>query len=411
MKKKQLTASILLAMKITIVQITLAVVFTCSVYAHKAIGQTVINQAVTISAENIKIRKLIASIQQQTGVRFLYSPSAIKSDRKINFAVNAKPLGIIMDEIFRPLGIGYKIINDQVLLYSLEDARKERDAGNEPAETREQPERLVTGVVANEQGEPLTGVSITIKESLTGTTTDSKGTFKINVPDDNTTLVISYVGYQSQEVMVGVQSTLTIKLLSGNGGRLDSIVVIGYGTQKKTDVTGSVASVPKDRLSKVPVTNILQALEGSVAGYTLTQVSTVPGSSANQQIRGINSINASTTPLIILDGVPFPGMTNDISPNTIESIEVLKDASATAIYGTRGSSGVILITTKRGASGKPVIGYSGGLPGPEYAAHTMESRMNAAEYKAKNVAWNQKLVRVNLNPYNDYVPNSYEVTN
>ncbi len=314
-----------------------------------------------------------------------------------------------MEEIFRPLGIGYKVINDQVLLYSLENARKEQEAASEPGTTAEQPERLVTGVITNEQAEPLTGVSVAIKESISGTTTDSKGTFKINVPDENTILVVSYVGYQSQEVTVGAQTTLTIKLLSGNGGKLDSIVVVGYGTQRKSDITGSVASVPKDRLSKVPVTNILQALEGSVAGYTLTQVSTVPGSSANQQIRGINSINASTTPLIILDGVPFPGMTNDISPNTIESIEVLKDASATAIYGTRGSSGVILITTKRGASGKPVIGYSG-FTGPEYAAHTMKA-MNATEYKAKNVAWNQQLGRVNVNPYNDSVPNAYEVTN
>jgi len=146
---------------------------------------------------------------------------------------------------------------------------------------------------------------------------------------------------------------------------MDAVVIVGYGTQKKSDITGSVTSIPKDRLSKIPVTNVLQALEGSVAGYTLTPDLFRSGQFSHPAGPGLNSITASTTPLIILDGVPFPGTTNDISPATIESIEVLKDASATAIYGTRGSSGVILITTKRGATGRPAISYSGFCADPK----------------------------------------------
>ena len=233
------------------------------------------------------------------------------------------------------------------------------------------PSIVVKGQVTNEKGEPLEGASVTGKGYSIGVTTDNQGRFSINLAKNEGVLLISHVGYQTQEVAVGNRNTIDIQLISLNA-QMDAIVVVGYGTQKKSDITGSVTSVPKDRLSKIPVTNVLQALEGSVAGYTLTQTSSVPGSSANQQVRGLNSITASTTPLIILDGVPFPGQTNDISPSTIESIEVLKDASATAIYGTRGSSGVILITTKRGATGKPTISYNG-FAGVETMAHEDET--------------------------------------
>ena len=270
------------------------------------------------------------------------------------------------------------------------------------------PANLIKGRVTNEKGEPLEGASVTEKGKSTGVTTDNQGRYSINLSKSEAVLLISHVGYQTQEAAVGGRSTIDIRLAAVNT-QLNDVVVVGYGTQKKSDITGSVTSVPRDRLSKIPVTNVLQALEGSVAGYTLTQTSSVPGSSANQQVRGLNSITASTTPLIILDGVPFPGQTNDISPSTIESIEVLKDASATAIYGTRGSSGVILITTKRGATGKPTISYSG-FAGGETFAHEVKP-MDATAFKIKNVIWNQQTGGTNTNINSDSVVNATEVAN
>ncbi|MBS1566658.1 MAG: SusC/RagA family TonB-linked outer membrane protein, partial [Bacteroidetes bacterium] len=266
----------------------------------------------------------------------------------------------------------------------------------------------VKGRVTNTAGEALVNASITVKGTGRGVSTDADGRFEIAaVP--GSTLVISLVGYTSREIVTTTSTAEISVQLTLNGSQLDQVIVVGYGTQKKSDITGAVASVPKDRLSKIPVTNVLQALEGSVAGYTLTQVSAAPGSSANQQVRGLNSITASTTPLIILDGVPFPGQTNDISPATIESIEVLKDASATAIYGTRGSSGVILITTKKGSTGRPTISYNGFF-GIEDRAHTMKS-MNAEEFKIKNVTWNQQTGGTNTNINTDSVVNANEIPN
>jgi TonB-linked SusC/RagA family outer membrane protein len=270
--------------------------------------------------------------------------------------------------------------------------------------------RVITGLVKNKQDSAaLPGISVTVKgHASLATQTDATGKYQLTVPDNARILVFSSAGMESQEVLINDASSLTVYLNAGVQS-LNDVVVVGYGTQKKSDITGSVTSVPKDRLSKIPVTNVLQALEGSVAGYTLTQTSAAPGSSANQQVRGLNSITASTTPLIILDGVPFPGQTNDISPGTIESIEVLKDASATAIYGTRGSSGVILITTKRGSTGRPTIGYSG-FAGPESMAHEMKP-MDGAAFKIKNVVWNQQTGGLNTNINTDSVVNAYEIPN
>ncbi|HSC39017.1 MAG TPA: TonB-dependent receptor plug domain-containing protein, partial [Chitinophagaceae bacterium] len=175
------------------------------------------------------------------------------------------------------------------------------------------------------------------------------------------------------------------------------------------DITGSVASVPKSRLSQLPVTNVLQAIEGSVAGVTVTQNSSVPGSSASVLVRGQNSINANSGPFIVVDGIPFStsgGVTNDINPNDIASIEVLKDASAVAIYGTRGSQGVILITTKRGTSGKPVIRYNA-YAGSEGIAHLLKPR-NAQQYLQKYADyWSQTSTLPLPNP----VPNYSELVN
>jgi TonB-linked SusC/RagA family outer membrane protein len=218
----------------------------------------------------------------------------------------------------------------------------------------------ITGTVLDEKGEGMPGATVLLKGTTQGTTTDADGKFTLRIPDGTAspTLVISSIGYVKQELPVGDRTTFSINL-APNAQDLNEVVVVGYGTQKRSDVTGSVVSVPQDRLEKIPVSNVALALAGAVAGVNITTTSSVPGSQPTIQIRGVRSITASTDPYIVVDGLPFPGNLNDINSNDIASIEILKDASSTAIYGTRGSNGVILISTKRGKTGKPEIRYNG----------------------------------------------------
>ncbi len=229
----------------------------------------------------------------------------------------------------------------------------------------------ITGVVRDSKGESIIGASVRVKGSSQGTITDMDGKFVLKAPAGSD-LEISYVGFTPQIVKATPGETLQITLQDATSN-LNELVVVGYGVQKKSDITGSVTSINKDRLGKLPVTNVLQAVQGAAAGITITQTSSIPGDAPDAMVRGQNSINASSGPYIIVDGVPISksgGTLNDINPNDIESMEILKDASATAIYGTNGSNGVILITTKRGKTGKPTVRYSGYV-GFENFAHKL----------------------------------------
>lgn len=237
-----------------------------------------------------------------------------------------------------------------------------------------QQEITVHGKVTDKKGETLPGVSVKIEGTTRGTVTDANGSFQIRVPASSV-LVFSYIGYIAQRVPVSNQTRLSISLAESAAKELSEVVVVGYGTQKRSDVTGSVASVPKERLSKLPVNNVMQAIQGAVANVTVSQSSSIPGDAPSTQIRGKNSINASSEPYVVVDGIPLSrtdGSINDINPNDIESVEILKDPSAVAIYGVNGSNGVILITTKRGGSGRPSIRYSG-YTGVDEVAHVLEN--------------------------------------
>ena len=221
-----------------------------------------------------------------------------------------------------------------------------------------QQQRQASGVVKDAMGEPVIGATVLEKGTTNGTITDIDGKFSLNVKA-GAVIEISYIGYVTQTLTAGPNMNVT---LEEDSETLDEVVVVGYGVQKKSDVTGSVTSVPKERLDRLPVTNVLQAVQGATAGVTITQSSSIPGDAPSALVRGQNSIKASSGPYIVVDGVPINktgGSLNDIAPSDIESMEILKDASATAIYGTNGANGVILITTKHGKSGKPTIKYSG----------------------------------------------------
>jgi TonB-linked SusC/RagA family outer membrane protein len=263
----------------------------------------------------------------------------------------------------------------------------------------------VSGTVTDDSGQGLPGVSVVVKGTTIGTVTDQNGKYTLSVGDESAILVFSFIGFVTEEIPVGNRTTLDVRL-SQDIASLSEVVVVGYGTQKRSDITGSVASVPKDRLSNLPVANLTQAIQGTTAGLQITQGSSAPGSAGTMQIRGVNSINAVTNPFIVLDGVPFFGGINDINPNDIASIEVLKDASAVAIYGTRGSNGVILITTKRGATeAKPTISYSGYI-GAEDIPNKLEL-MGPEAYVQKYADF----LKANNQTQTTVLPNAAEVQN
>ena len=212
-------------------------------------------------------------------------------------------------------------------------------------------QRVVTGVVTDNEGIPLPVVSIQEKGTTNGVLTDASGAYRINLTTSDPVLVFSFVGYAPQEVEVGTRSVVNVTLALSETG-LDEIVVVGYGTQRKESVTGSVASMRGETMRDVPAANITQALQGRIAGVDMEQTSTKPGSTLQIRIRGTRSLNASNDPLVVLDGIPFGGSIGDINPTTIKSVDILKDASATAIYGSRGANGVILITTNKGVTGQ-----------------------------------------------------------
>jgi len=231
-------------------------------------------------------------------------------------------------------------------------------SGSDPEGLSLTQQRVITGLVTENDGNPLPGVTVMEKGTTNGTLTESNGEYRIRVTTANPVLVFSFVGYTSQEVAVGTRSVVNQTLEVSDIG-LDEIVVIGYGTVKKSDLTGSVASIRGDVMRDVPSSNISQALQGRISGVDMSQTSTKPGATMQIRVRGTRSLNASNDPLVVIDGIPFAGSIGDINPSFIKSIDILKDASATAIYGSRGANGVILITTNQGYAGqKAQVSYN-----------------------------------------------------
>ncbi len=274
--------------------------------------------------------------------------------------------------------------------------------------------RVISGTVTDEGGMPLHGVTVAVQSSKLATTTSATGTFSINVPASAKTLVFSFVGMEEQQVSIGTQTSITVRLRSLSTS-LSDVVVVGYGTVRRGDLTGAVSKIGREALNREVPTNVLQALQGKIAGVNVTQNDGAPGAGISIRIRGSNSFLGGTEPLYVIDGVPFnnsssgstPASIGDdekqtlnalsfINPNDIESVEILKDASAAAIYGSRGANGVVLITTKRGRSGKDRVELNVNigmaevsrridvLSGSEYAAFQNLAYSNSNKYEGNN---------------------------
>ena len=256
----------------------------------------------------------------------------------------------------------------------------------------------VQGKVTDNNGQALPGVSVIIKGTSSGTTTDAAGAYSISVPNSNSVLVFSYVGYPIQEIEVKNQTTLNVAL-SPTAGQLNEVVVTGYGTQKRKEVTAAIATVSAEQFNKGNISNVAQLLQGKVAGLSIARPGGNPNSGFTIRLRGLSTLGANTSPLVVVDGQVGADI-NTVDPNDIQSIDVLKDAASAAIYGTRGSSGVVIITTKRGGR-IPTVNYTGTVTAEVPGMFT--PHMTAAEFKAAggkdlgaSTDWNEAITRTGI---------------
>lgn len=379
MKKPLKYRQVLLwTMRMTATQLMLAFVFIATGYAREGSAQSLLSQKVSVTANGSEVKKVLNQVEKQADVRFVFSSKLIKSARRVTVSLKEKPLYEALDHILTPLGLEYEVSGKIIILRRNEVIAPEPPPG-QGATTA--PKRNVSGkVLDGESSTGLPGVSIVLKGTQTGTTTNPDGSFQLELPEvtaSDAVLVFSFVGYKSQEIVLGNQSSLTVNMVLEDKS-LQEIVVIGYGQVRKSDLTGSVASIKSSEINAYPSTNLMQSLAGRAAGVYVSQNTGAPGSAISVRVRGTNSIQGSNEPLYVVDGFPYSGNPTLLNNADIESIEVLKDASATAIYGSRGANGVVLITTKKGKAGRISVDYDG-----YYGVQTIRKKldlMNATEY-------------------------------
>ncbi|WP_295124785.1 TonB-dependent receptor [uncultured Chitinophaga sp.] len=312
------------------------------------------SQQVTLHVKNGSLDKVFAQLGKQTGYHFFFNERLVKNARKVSLHLNEVSFQEALDACFSGQPFNYVIVDKTVVVRKKDEPLPAiRTVAAAPLLI------LIKGKVTNEKGEPLPGASIRLKNSTKGATSDAKGEFNFTVPDNTeVVLEVTMLGYKTQQVTPSDVANVTI-LLVEEATTLDNLVVIGYGTTKRQDFTGSVSSVKMENspLASLPNQNALEALKGNVSGLSIG-ASNSAGGQPSMLIRGQNSISGNNDPLIVLDGVVFLGSIGDINPNDIASFDVLKDATSAAAYGSRSANGVIAITTKKGRIGKPVISFN-----------------------------------------------------
>lgn len=347
-------------MKISMTQLVLLLILSGIGYARPGLGQDLLNRKISLSVKNGNLKSIVRSIEKEAGIFFSFQKDVLTSTDRITLEVKNESVESILTKVLVPRKITFQVINNkQIILTRSAPVRSSSYMGNLATERAQPAEINVSGTVREQNGTTLTGVSVVIKGTTKGTTTDTEGKYTLEVPDENAVLIYSFVGYTSKEQQVGKRAVIDVELAFDTKS-LQEIVVVGYGTVKKSDLTGSVSSVSSDKLTQVKaVSNLAQALQGQAAGVQVNQRSGQPGESMSIKIRGTNSIAGGNNPLYVVDGLPLEGLSAQLNPDDIEQIEVLKDASSTAIYGSRGSNGVIIITTKKGKEGKVKVSYNG----------------------------------------------------
>ena len=325
---------------------------------------------VSLKRNNVPMETILQEIEKLSDYTLFYSDNQVKLTKKISINVKDAPIHTVLDEVFKNSGYTYHIVDNQIVVSAVSNTSMAVRSA------QQQKKQQVSGVITDVTGEPIIGASIIEKgASSNGTITDLEGKFTLVVSGNE--LQVSYIGFIPQIIAIKGGTTSYNIVMKEDAKTLDEVVVVGYGTQKKANLSGSVASVDSKELQNRPIQNLTNGLQGLVPGVTITGTNGAPGmDNGTIRVRGTGTLNTAT-PYILIDGIEA-GTLNSVDPNDIESISVLKDAASAAIYGSKASNGVILITTKRGKTGKAQVSYSGYVSFQNVT--DMVERLSSAEY-------------------------------
>lgn len=310
-------------------------------------------QKVTLQFRQVKLAKVFDAITQQTGLTVAYSRPTVDPDRIVTIEANKEELSQVLTQLMKGTNVTFEIGEKKIYL-------KEKPTSDVQQSRKV---KTISGTIVDDKGEPVIGASIAVQGTTLGTITNLDGEYTLaNVPE-NSEVTVSFIGYKTLTFKANDKSLSKITLKEDTE-MLEEVVVIGYGSMNKRDVTTSIARVGGEELKDMPVTGFDQALVGKMAGVQITQTTGKPNGGTSIRVRGTGSITAGADPLYVVDGVPLERASSaleTVDMNDVESIEILKDASSAAIYGSRGSNGVVMITTKKGASGKAHVSYNGSV--------------------------------------------------
>ncbi len=349
MKKKRIRVSVpnrvlFKLWKIMRLSVFFLLLFVAQTYATVTYSQ---ETRLTFKMQGAKVIDILNRIENESQFYFLFNQKMVDVERQVSIEVKNESIDKILTRIFANTNVSYLVKDRQIVLTTA-------IPGSNPVEQQ----KSVSGKVSDNTGVGLPGVSVVVKGTTTGVITDMDGKYSLSNVSENATLQFSFVGMKAQEIIVAGKSSINVTMVEDAIG-LDEVVAIGYGTQKKVNLTGSIATVGGDEMIKRPVTNAAAMLQGNLSGVQITQNSGEPGNEGiSIRIRGTGTFSsAGSDPLVLVDGVQ--GKLSDLNPNNIESISVLKDAASASIYGSRAANGVILVTTKTGKEGKISMEYSG----------------------------------------------------
>ncbi|MBC7912691.1 MAG: TonB-dependent receptor [Pyrinomonadaceae bacterium] len=329
-------------------------------------------QKISLNVKDVSLEEALVLIGRQTNHNFIYNTKMLKAGNAVSITATNKSLSEVLDECFKNQPLTYVINGNTVVIRKKEIPVK--------LSTIDVASISVTGVVSDPKGEPLVGVTVKVKGTSIGVVTNNDGRYSINTPEGNSVLVFSYLGFATQEIALDNRTQLNVTLKESTS-TLNEVVVIGYGTRSQKDVVTAVSTVKGQSIQNLPVTSPVALLQGRSSGVQIVQNSGAPGgTNFSIRVRGTTSINAGNNPLYVVDGIPFEGNTSDINPNDIQSIDILKDAAAASIYGSRAANGVVLITTKRGKTGKAAITFNAYQSFQSVNKERLPEMLNASEF-------------------------------
>ena len=313
-------------------------------------AENAMSQKITLQGENLSVKDYLNTIEKQSDYLFIYD-AGVNVNRKVSLNLTNRSIKEVLNNLVSQLDLSYALEGSYIILSS---ASKKETAGILAAQQK----KSVTGMVTDKNGEPIIGANVVEKGTTNGIITDVDGKFSLNIAP-GAVLQISYIGYNTQEIKVSGRNVINVTLME-NTQDLDEVIVVAYGSMKKSSYTGSASVIKTEQLEKFSGTGFTDALQGLSAGVNVTSDASNPGAEARIAIRGITNMSGTTTPLYVVDGIPYDGALNSINPNDIESLTVLKDAAASSLYGSRAANGVVIITTKTGKEGAPKITVNAG---------------------------------------------------